>query len=68
MQAIITLAESLELTVVAEGVETLQQANRLRDLGCRLAQGFLFSMPVEAWKAEELLRKETLTAVDYVAA
>ncbi len=68
VQAIITLAESLELTVVAEGVETLQQANRLRDLGCRLAQGFLFSMPVEAWKAEELLRKETLTAVDYVAA
>jgi len=68
VQAIITLAESLELTVVAEGVETLQQANRLLDLGCEMAQGFLFSMPVEAGKAEELLRRETLTAVDYVAA
>ena len=68
VQAIITLAESLELTVVAEGVETLQQANRLLDLGCELAQGFLFSMPVEAAKAEELLRRETLTAVAYVAA
>ncbi len=68
VQAITTLAESLELTVIAEGVETLQQANRLRHLGCSLAQGFLFSMPVEAWKAEELMHKETLTATDYVAA
>ncbi len=68
VQAIITLAESLDLTVVAEGVETLKQAHRLRELGCGLAQGFLFSMPVEAHKAEELLRKETLTGVDYKAA
>ena len=40
------MAHSLRLLVVAEGVETDEQLSRLRDLGCELAQGFLFAAPV----------------------
>jgi diguanylate cyclase (GGDEF)-like protein len=43
---IITLAHSLKLTVVAEGVETEEQASLLRTLNCDEMQGFLFSRPV----------------------
>jgi EAL domain-containing protein (putative c-di-GMP-specific phosphodiesterase class I) len=43
---IITLARSLKLKVVAEGVETEDEANLLRLLNCDEAQGFLFCKPV----------------------
>ncbi len=42
----IGLAHRLRLRVVAEGVETLQQARGLADAGCDLAQGFYYSRPV----------------------
>ena len=41
LAAVMTLVRSLELEVVAEGIELPAQAERLRELGCRLAQGFL---------------------------
>jgi EAL domain-containing protein (putative c-di-GMP-specific phosphodiesterase class I) len=41
--------------VVAEGVETEEQAARLRSLGCRLAQGYLFSRPITPDAVRELL-------------
>ena len=47
------------LDVVAEGVETEAQAQFLRDAGCQLAQGFLFSRPIEASEVETLLAGET---------
>jgi diguanylate cyclase (GGDEF)-like protein/PAS domain S-box-containing protein len=53
--AIISLAQALRLKVVAEGVETEQQAQLLRLLRCDQAQGFLFSPPVPAEKIETLL-------------
>ncbi|MGE0079852.1 MAG: putative bifunctional diguanylate cyclase/phosphodiesterase [Thiohalomonadaceae bacterium] len=43
---IVTLAHSLGMQVVAEGIETRGQIARLRDLGCEFAQGFLFSRPL----------------------
>ena len=46
VRAIITLAHSLNLDVVAEGVETIAQGRVLRRYGCEMAQGFLFSRPV----------------------
>ncbi len=52
---IISLAQALRLKVVAEGVETEQQAQLLRLLRCDQAQGYLFSPPVPAEKIETLL-------------
>ena len=53
--AIISLAHSLELTVVAEGVETEEQRRMLATQGCDAAQGYLFSRPVEASEIRALL-------------
>jgi len=55
VSTIISLAQSLRLKVVAEGVETEQQAQLLRLLRCDQAQGYLFSPPVPAEKIETLL-------------
>jgi diguanylate cyclase (GGDEF)-like protein len=48
-QAIISMGNTLGMRMVAEGVETPEQANRLRQLGCEFAQGFYFAepMPIE---------------------
>jgi len=55
VRTILTLAENLRLEVVAEGIETETQFLRLRELGCSLAQGFLFSKPIPALEAEKIL-------------
>ena len=47
-QSIISLADELGIGVVAEGVETLEQAAALREMGCEYAQGFLFGRPEPA--------------------
>jgi diguanylate cyclase (GGDEF)-like protein/PAS domain S-box-containing protein len=46
--AIVNLANTLELEAIAEGVETFDQVERLRGLGCQLAQGYYFARPGEA--------------------
>ena len=61
VSAIISLAHSLNLRVIAEGVETKEQAKLLRLLKCDEIQGFLFSPGVPAEQIEEFLRnKKTL--------
>ncbi|MFI5958007.1 putative bifunctional diguanylate cyclase/phosphodiesterase [Cryptosporangium sp. NPDC051539] len=54
-RAILGLAETLGLRPVAEGVEGVSQADRLRDLRCGHAQGFLFAKPMPASGVTELL-------------
>jgi EAL domain-containing protein (putative c-di-GMP-specific phosphodiesterase class I) len=53
--AIIALAQSLNLRVLAEGVETPLQIEFLRARGCRVAQGYFFSKPVTPERFTELL-------------
>jgi EAL domain-containing protein (putative c-di-GMP-specific phosphodiesterase class I) len=55
--SIIALAGSLELTVVAEGVETQEQHDFLRKLGCDVAQGYLLQRPAAAETIDALLLK-----------
>ena len=55
VEAILHLARTLHMTVVAEGIENEPQLAKLLDLGCDVGQGYLFSKPVAAESAEELL-------------
>ena len=57
VRTIVTLARSLEMHVVAEGVETEEQLTQLRTLGCKYGQGYLFSRPMNAEATSELLNK-----------
>jgi EAL domain-containing protein (putative c-di-GMP-specific phosphodiesterase class I) len=60
VKASIAMADALDLQVVAEGVETVEQLLKLRDLGCRYAQGFVLSRPIpieivlEVWARSRL--------------
>jgi len=56
--AIIAMADGLKMAVIAEGVETEQQRDCLRQRGCRLMQGYLFSRPVPADQFRLLLQKQ----------
>jgi EAL domain-containing protein (putative c-di-GMP-specific phosphodiesterase class I) len=55
VSAIVNLAKALRLSVVAEGVETEEQAARLHALGCDEAQGYLFNRPLPAEDIAKLL-------------
>ncbi len=54
-QTIISLANNLGLSVIAEGVETVEELNKVVALGCQDVQGFLFSKPAEAGQIESCL-------------
>jgi predicted signal transduction protein with EAL and GGDEF domain len=61
-QAIIGLAHSLEIEVIAEGIESTRQANVLGDLGCLKGQGFHFSPPLPAEEIASYLAAGRLSA------
>ncbi|MCX7625965.1 MAG: EAL domain-containing protein [Candidatus Sumerlaeaceae bacterium] len=56
VQTIVGLSDHLPLSIVGEGVQTMEQAHFLAKCGCRFAQGFYFGMPMPAARLEELLR------------
>ncbi len=58
VRLIIMLAHNLGLKIVAEGTETGNQVAELKQLGCEMAQGYLFSSPVPPESARELLLKD----------
>lgn len=57
VSAMIDIARKLGMRVIAEGVETAEQADILRGLGCVLGQGYLYSRPVIAADATDLLAR-----------
>jgi EAL domain-containing protein (putative c-di-GMP-specific phosphodiesterase class I) len=59
IRTIILLAHTLNMSVVAEGVETHEQMSTLRQLGCEYAQGYFFSRPIIAADAEQLIKSQT---------
>jgi diguanylate cyclase (GGDEF)-like protein/PAS domain S-box-containing protein len=63
VKAIISLAASLQLEVVAEGVERTDQRDELQIMGCRLGQGYLYSKPVDSDAMTELLSGSPLAVV-----
>jgi len=56
VKTIITLAKSLNLKTVAEGVETPGQLNLLKNIGCDVAQGFLIAKPMPVYEAAEFIK------------
>jgi len=57
VQTIITLAASLNMEVVAEGIETAEQLDFLRHISCKFGQGYFYSRPVDSDSAGEMLGK-----------
>jgi diguanylate cyclase (GGDEF)-like protein len=55
VQAVVTVAKSLQLRVAAEGIETEEQAEQLRAMGCDYGQGFFFARPLPAAKIPSLI-------------
>lgn len=66
--AVIQLAHDLGMTVVAEGVETQEQADRLQSLNCDFGQGYLFSRPLPCQEAALFLDGEEMSQLGICAA
>jgi len=56
VSSVISMAHSLELIAVAEGIETEEHVATLRELGCDQGQGFFFARPRRADEIPEVLR------------
>lgn len=63
VQTIIAMAKSLELNVIAEGVETKEQRQLLLNKGCEHFQGYLFSKPVPISEFNELLENGLIVSI-----
>jgi len=57
VNAVVSLARTLEVETVAEGVETATQLDQVRELGCAAVQGFFLSMPIPAAELLTLLNQ-----------
>ncbi|WP_312796441.1 EAL domain-containing protein [Tianweitania sp.] len=57
VEALLGIASKLGMRIVAEGIETVEQAEKLMSMGCRLGQGYRFAPPVPRSLATELLQR-----------
>ena len=62
VELIITLAHKMKLKVIAEGIETVRQMERLIELGCEYGQGYFFSQPMEPKAALIFMRQQLASA------
>jgi diguanylate cyclase (GGDEF)-like protein/PAS domain S-box-containing protein len=62
-EAIIAMAHTLDIKVIAEGIETPQQMQALKDAGCDFGQGYLFSKPISSEELEKKVQ-ESMSPVD----
>ncbi|MGH8975169.1 MAG: putative bifunctional diguanylate cyclase/phosphodiesterase, partial [Acidimicrobiia bacterium] len=67
VEAIVSLARTMKLAAVAEGVETSTQVEMLRRVGCDLAQGFYLAPPMDAGDMDDVLRTGLPTAAPVLA-
>jgi len=58
VQAILSLAKALGISVTAEGIENADQLKLLRELGCNIGQGYYFSLPLPPQEAEKLMEQD----------
>jgi diguanylate cyclase (GGDEF)-like protein/PAS domain S-box-containing protein len=68
VRAIVDLAETLDVSLVAEGMETLAQTTELRRLGCRAGQGFHFAPPLDPVELRELLSAGACASLEHALA
>lgn len=59
INAVVAMANSLEMTTTAEGVETIEEAELIRNLGCDKIQGFYFGRPMPKEEARRLFRRRS---------
>lgn len=57
VEAILSMSQALGIGVIAEGIETEAQLRKLRSMGAKLGQGYLFSKPVTAGQASDLIQR-----------
>jgi EAL domain-containing protein (putative c-di-GMP-specific phosphodiesterase class I) len=58
VELIIALAHKMNQRVIAEGIETVRQVDRLLELGCEYGQGYFFAQPLEAKAAQQMMRQQ----------
>ena len=59
MEAIVTLSKQLNMEVICEGVETEEQVELLKHVGCNYAQGYYYSKPVPLEEFFELMKRDS---------
>ena len=62
-RAIVSMAQNLNLNIVAEGIETVDHVRFLHGLGCNVGQGYLFSPPVDGRRFVEMIRHNDFDTV-----
>lgn len=65
VRAIIALARNMQMRVIAEGIETVEQFEQLREMDCDFGQGFLFSQPIAADKVPNFVRASSFKSIAY---